>query len=218
MVRTFHWAHLFVIFPVLRNERCYKAAVSYQKVKVVPHGPDSPQAAYTTLLTSYASSFVLQQIELSETVTYEFQQQDGTDAIYSVQTSEGTIGAKCFKMFVLLFLVYETTLSAQFPVVCETTLSAHFPVAGKVVYRCTMQILCAKRWTNNYYSSKHKYLKGTNRSDAENGIHGNDCSVGMSHRLVANLRWVVSTNMSLTYARKLQTLCLKHLKNTSKED
>ena len=40
----------FVILPVLRNERCYKAVVSYQNVRVVPHGPDSPQAAYTTLL------------------------------------------------------------------------------------------------------------------------------------------------------------------------
>ena len=133
-----HFIEQFVvILPVLRNERCYKAVVSYKNVRVVPHGPDSPQAAYTTLLTSYASSFVLQHIELSETVTYEYQQQDGTNAIYSVQTSEGTIEVSVSK--------YSCCFSLSMKLPCRHI----FQLQAKCGISLYDADLYAKRWTTN---------------------------------------------------------------------
>ena len=127
----------FVILPVLRNERCYKAVVSYQNVRVVPHGPDSPKAAYTTFLSSYASSFVLQQIELSETVTYEFQQQDGINAIYSIQTSEGTMEVSVSKCPCCFSLSMKLSCRHIFKLLAK---------CGVSLYDAD---LCGKRWTND---------------------------------------------------------------------
>ena len=71
-----------------------------------------------------------------------------------MELMRGHNGGKCFNMFVLFFLVYETTCRHIFQLRAKCGVS-----------------LCAKRWTHH---SKHKYLKGTNRSDAENDIHEND--------------------------------------------
>ena len=72
----------FIILSVLRRERNYKAVVSYQKVRCNPHVPSSPQAAYSNLLTSYASSFVFKQIDLSMEHEYEYLNRDNTNTIY----------------------------------------------------------------------------------------------------------------------------------------
>ena len=46
----------FVILTALRTERDHKAAVVFQKVKVVPYNQGSPESEYSKLLTSYAFS------------------------------------------------------------------------------------------------------------------------------------------------------------------
>ena len=54
---------LFTALYVTRNERNYKAAINYQKRKVLRYLPGFIHEQYATLLTSYAALFVTQQIE-----------------------------------------------------------------------------------------------------------------------------------------------------------
>ena len=76
----------FVILSSLRTERDHKAALQFQKVKVQPFSPSTPEAAYSKILTSYALAFVIKQIALAEKVK-DIQEDDGI--IYRVKTSEG---------------------------------------------------------------------------------------------------------------------------------
>ena len=75
----------FVILVALRTERDHKAGDQFQKVKVHPFSSDSPEGQYYKLLTSYASPFVLKQMELSKKVM-EIKKIDDQ---YFIQTSEG---------------------------------------------------------------------------------------------------------------------------------
>ena len=64
--------NFFAVLSVLRNERTFKTVYSYQKVKVVPHSINSPEAQYTALLTYYASRYTLQQLKIAREHVYEF--------------------------------------------------------------------------------------------------------------------------------------------------
>ena len=85
-----------IILPVLRSERTYKAVYSYQKVKVVPHALNSPEAQYSQLLTSYATSFTLQQLVLARDIAYEFTPVVGEHGIFNTSTSDGEIRVSHF--------------------------------------------------------------------------------------------------------------------------
>ena len=75
-----------VILPVLRDERSYIAVYSYQKVQVTPYALNSPEAGYTNLLTSYASDFVQQQLNLPEETSYEFDPDIRNPGTYNTNT------------------------------------------------------------------------------------------------------------------------------------
>ena len=49
----------FIILTALRTERDHKAALMFQKVKVIPFSEDSPECQYSKLLTTYAADYVL---------------------------------------------------------------------------------------------------------------------------------------------------------------
>ena len=184
----------FIILPVLRNERSYKAVVSYQKVRVVAHALNSPQAAYTTLLTSYASSFVLHQIELSENGTYEFHQHAGNNTTYYVQTSEGRMEVSFLKCSCCFFS------SMRLPCRHLFQLRAN---SGVSLYD---RNLCDERWTNDYYRSKHKYLK--DKSTDSDIITANDQTVDMSslsrtNKMNSHQKYVTAMNVCKKIANTL---------------
>jgi zinc finger SWIM domain-containing protein 3 len=76
----------FIILTSLRTERDHKAIVHFQKVRVQPFLPSTPEAQYSKILTSYALRFVLKQITLADKVKIIH----GKDDTYEVKTSEGT--------------------------------------------------------------------------------------------------------------------------------
>ena len=78
-------AKFFIILTSLRTERDHKAALQFQKIKVQPFPPFSPEAEYSKILTSYALAFVVKQIALAEKVK-DFHENNG---MYLVKTSEG---------------------------------------------------------------------------------------------------------------------------------
>jgi len=55
---------LYVVPTSLCNEYDYKVALQFQKVPVSQHERGSPQQLYSTLLTTYATKFVLKQLEM----------------------------------------------------------------------------------------------------------------------------------------------------------
>ena len=84
----------FIILPVLRNERNYKTIYSYQKVKVVPYNINSPKGQYSDLLTAYATTYVLEQLDLSEKLQYEFVNENA--GVFRTETSQGQIEVSHF--------------------------------------------------------------------------------------------------------------------------
>ena len=58
----------FVILTTLRTERDHKAALTFQKVKVQRFEQGSPENEYSKVLTDYASSFVIKQLQLAKKV------------------------------------------------------------------------------------------------------------------------------------------------------
>ena len=57
----------------------------FQKIKVRPFSNDTPEAKYCELLTSYASDFVVKQLNLFEKVK-NIQEKDG---VYTIETKHG---------------------------------------------------------------------------------------------------------------------------------
>ncbi len=125
----------FIILTALRTERDHRAAVMFQKVKVHPFPANSPESKYSTLLTSYASAFVLKQMKLAEKVN----QIEETGDQFTVETSEGqksvslldcncifrtSMSLPCRHMFALRILLHQPLFDAN---------------------------LCDKRWTSAYY-------------------------------------------------------------------
>ena len=58
----------FVILTALRTERDHRATVQFQKVKVHAFQEGSAELRYSTLLTCYAVTYVLEQYELASKV------------------------------------------------------------------------------------------------------------------------------------------------------
>ena len=77
---------LFTTLYAMRNERNHKAAINYQKRKVLKYLPISIQEQYATLLTSYAAGFVTQQIEYLDRVGNMTENRNG---VFHVRSSRG---------------------------------------------------------------------------------------------------------------------------------
>ena len=55
-------------YPYCLAQRDHKAALMFQKVKVIPFSEDSPECQYSKLLTTYAADYVLKQMKMTEKV------------------------------------------------------------------------------------------------------------------------------------------------------
>ena len=124
----------------LRVERDHKAALMFQRVRVVPFKDDSSENDCSKLLTSYAAEFVHKQLKLAGKVK-EIKESNGQ---YMVDTSEGSkvvTSTTCgciFHMSMLLSCHHIFTLR------CKNDESLFDPV------------LCDKKWTTTYYRSTQR--------------------------------------------------------------
>ena len=83
----------FCVLLSLRTERDHKAAESFHKIAVIVHPEGSAEARYIQLLTTYASTLVLKQINLADKVKPFIMVGEG----YTVDTNEGVkiVKANC---------------------------------------------------------------------------------------------------------------------------
>lgn len=159
----------FVILPVLRNERSYKAVYSYQKTPVVPYDVNSPEGAYTSFLTKYASSFVLHQLQLFSNTTYAFTPDVMNPDTYHTTTSEGATTVSSLKCTCCFFQ------SMRLP--CRHI----FHVRHNLGVTLFEKRLCDERWTSSYFKSKHKLLHTTDDTTQEHIDDNTDgCTVEVS--------------------------------------
>ena len=129
----------FTILATLRTERDHKAAVMFQKVKVQNFEQGSAESRYSELLTSYASSFVLNQLKMAPKVKKI--REDGDE--YRVTTSGEKLVSleNCGCMF---------HTSMRLP--CRHMFALRSQV-GEPLYDPT---LCDERWTYGYYRSTQR--------------------------------------------------------------
>ena len=129
----------FQVLNCLRNERNHKAVLQYQKVKINDFAKYSVQSKYETLLTSYALSFVLENIKKSEKVSLENQA-----GFYLSKSSVGTVNVT--------------------PSSCTCLFSKSMLLPCEHLFRCRKEenlnlyedTLCAQRWTKKYYRTKQR--------------------------------------------------------------
>lgn len=133
-------SNFFVILTALRTERDHKAAVMFQKVKVVPYDKGSPESDYSKLLTSYASSFVIKQIQLVHKVK-GIKESSGQ---YVVNTSEGD------KIVSLSDCDCAFRKSMLLP--CRHMLALRIMLKEPIFDAA----LCERRWTAEYYRSTQR--------------------------------------------------------------
>ena len=106
----------FLIFSVHRTERDHKAAVMFQKVKVLPFPPNSPEMEFSKRLASYASQFVLQEFKLMD-------KSMKTMKSFKVQTSEGQ---KKSAYWMGVYLSQINVSSVAICLHCEKYCNTHF--------------------------------------------------------------------------------------------
>ena len=135
----------FIILVALRTERDHNAAVQFQKVKIHPFSSDSPEGQYCKLLTSYASPFVLKQMELSKKVQ-EIKEIDGQ---YFIQTSEGE---KCVGLSDCNCIFRKSMLLP-----CRHI----FALRNKLEQPLYSEDICNKRWTASYYRSTQRLFSSS---------------------------------------------------------
>ncbi|XP_065886150.1 zinc finger SWIM domain-containing protein 3-like isoform X3 [Dysidea avara] len=133
-------SHFFVILTALRTERDHKAAVMFQKTKVQPFSQGSPESEYTKLLTLYASTLVLKQLELAKKVK-EIKEDNGR---YIVQTSEGERTVSLEKCACGFY--------SSICLPCRHIFALRIKL-GKPLYDPTV---CEQRWTTAYYKSTQR--------------------------------------------------------------
>ena len=128
--------NFFVILTSLRSERDHKAAIQFQKVKVHPFSASSPEAQYAKLLTSYAFSFVLKQIKLSDQV--KSLQEDSSNT-FQVKTSEG--------MTTLTVIECRCVFQRSMKLPCRHIFALRRHL-GLSLFDASC---CSNRWTTSYY-------------------------------------------------------------------
>ena len=144
----------FVILPVLRNERSYKAIVSYQKKPVIPYLPNSPEASFSDLLTGYAANYVLHQLNLVTETTYNFSRDALNRDSFFADASDGRIQVTSSSCSCCFFR------SMRLP--CRHI----FHVRQKLGLSLYDKNLCDERWTNSYFRSNHKLISNENVIDS----------------------------------------------------
>lgn len=137
------FSQLLVTLQSLRVERDHRALTIFQKVPVTTFKLGSAEQRYMQLVTPYALSFVVRQLELTKKVVIQPHDQSN---VYEINSSDGIIHAtvsKCSCAF---------NTSMQLP--CRHIFAVR-SIATLDLYSAE---LCANRWTLAYYQSKHRIL------------------------------------------------------------
>ena len=142
--------NFFVILTALRTERDHKAAVMFQKVKVQPFQEGAAEYDFVKHLTSYASSFVIKQIELASKVKQIRQTAGASDNdSYTVKTSQGEVQVSELKCACIFFQ------SMLLP--CR-----HIFALRKMLKKPLFDpALCDNRWTFAYYRSTQRLFSSS---------------------------------------------------------
>lgn len=130
----------FVILTSLRTERDHKAALQFQKVKVQPYSQSSPEAEFSKLLTSYALTYVIKQIELAKSVKLI----EEVNGEFIVNTSEGKKN------------VSEDDCECIFRKSMKLPCRHMFALKKKLGYALFDGHCCDKRWTLAYYRATQR--------------------------------------------------------------
>ena len=119
-----------------RTERDHKAAVMFQKVKVLPFPPNSPEMEFSKCLASYASQFVLQEFKLMD-------KSMKTMKSFKVQTSEGQKKV--------------SLLDGSVPFADQRLFCRHMFALRKILQHSLFEAdICDKRWTSAYYRATQR--------------------------------------------------------------
>ena len=127
-----------IILSTLRVERDHKAALMFQRVKVVPFNPEND---YSKLLTSYAPEFVHKQLKLAGKV-----KEINSNGQYMVDTSERSK------------VVTSTTCGCILHMFMLLPCHHIFALRRKNDELLFDPVLCDKRWTTTYYRLTQRLL------------------------------------------------------------
>jgi zinc finger SWIM domain-containing protein 3 len=136
---------LLLAIQSLRNARDHRAIVIMQKRAVVPYSSDSVEAAYMQVLTPYAFSFVVKQIELCEKV--KLPDHASFNETVEIITSATTVKTSHFSC--------ECSFWTAMNLPCRHIIALR-KAAGVSMFDAN---LIATRCKMDYYRSKHCVLK-----------------------------------------------------------
>ena len=128
-------SRFFVILSALRSQCDHKAAILFQKVKVVPFGSGTLESLYSELLTSYASGYVTKQLGLTQNVKVLSIMADAC----TVQTTEG--------IKTVTVSDCDCTFRRSMMLPCQHI----FAVRSSLNEPLFFPELCNIRWTSAYY-------------------------------------------------------------------
>ena len=147
------------VLSVLQTERNHRAISLFQKVPVKPFSLDSIEHHYMDILTPYALSFVVCQIELADKVKIK-SEVEGSFEMES--TTQCSVTATCFECN------------------CSFRKTMQLPCRNIFAIRRRCEIpmfdpnLCAVRWTVQYYKSSNRVLCDNdcliNNGDVESSV------------------------------------------------
>ena len=150
------------VLSALQMERDHRAITVFQKVPVKPYSLDSTEHHYMEILTPYALSFVVCQIELADKVKIK-SEVEGSFEIES--TTQCTVTATRFECN----CSFRKTM--QLP--CQHIFAVH--------RQCEIPMfdpnLCAMRWTLQYYKSSNRVLCDNDLPDYGDAESSVDVSV-----------------------------------------
>ena len=155
----------FVVLSVMRKERSYRAVYPTQKKQVQTFPPNSPEVAYINLLTSYASNYVLNQMEIATRYHEKYQWLPAESGVVKVQSSEGLLVVTTVKCSCTFFN------SMRLP--CRHVFSLR-KKNGVSLYD---RNLCDNRWTNAYFQSKSTTFNNPDRDSTVDAESENDLSI-----------------------------------------
>ena len=169
-------SRFFIILSALRSQCDHKAAISFQKVKVVPFGSGTPVSLYSELLTSYASGYVTKQLGLAQNVKVLSIMADAC----TVQTKEGiktvtvsncdctfrrSMMLPCRHIFAVCSSLNEPLLFPELCNICWT--SAYYYESQKALFNIaprsstSLQVTQVKAAPSRAISQHQKYKKAT---------------------------------------------------------
>lgn len=154
------FSQLLVAVDSLRVERDHRALSVFQKVRVTPFKPDSPEYSYMQILTPYALGYVVKQLDLAHKV--KILRQSGN--VYEINSSEG--------------------INQVTPTDCDCTFRKSMQLPCRHIFAvrnyCEADLysseLCATRWTLAYYRSNHRVM-----AEPDSDFHDSSLNVSEAH-------------------------------------